>query len=180
MAIQMRRGNAEDFIPSKMLPGEWAVSQDNQKLYICFSPGHVVEIGTVSSLREYIEAAEAWAVGQRGGEDVDIDDQTYHNNSKYYSQQASTSATNANESEANASSYADTAQTYADNASDSADDAQGFSESAEAALEEIQNAMARIMPTMDIDFTTGHLISTGTYFDFLIDNNGHLNWGIAG
>ena len=33
--------------------------------------------------------AEAWAVGKRGGVDVESTDITYHNNSKYYAQQAS-------------------------------------------------------------------------------------------
>ena len=39
------------------------------------------------------EDSEAWAVGQRDGTDVDITDETYHNNSKYYSEQSGTSAT---------------------------------------------------------------------------------------
>ena len=34
--------------------------------------------------------AEAWAVGERGGVPVTSGDDTYHNNSKYYSEQAST------------------------------------------------------------------------------------------
>ena len=34
------------------------------------------------------EDAEAWAVGQRGGEDVGSSDPTYHNNAKYWSDQA--------------------------------------------------------------------------------------------
>ena len=34
------------------------------------------------------EDAEAWAVGQRGGMDVDEDDPTYHNNAKYYAEEA--------------------------------------------------------------------------------------------
>ncbi len=32
--IQMRRGLAVDFNPNKMVPGEWAVSQDDEKIYI--------------------------------------------------------------------------------------------------------------------------------------------------
>ena len=32
--------------------------------------------------------AEAWAVGQRDGEDVPSTDEAYHNNAKYYAQQA--------------------------------------------------------------------------------------------
>lgn len=38
------------------------------------------------------EEAEAWAVGQRGGVDVGESDPTYHNNSKYYSQQSGSGA----------------------------------------------------------------------------------------
>lgn len=37
----------------------------------------------------FAEDSEAWAVGQRDGVDVDSEDVTYHNNSKYYSEQAS-------------------------------------------------------------------------------------------
>lgn len=36
--------------------------------------------------------AEAYAVGKRGGEDVETTDPTYHNNAKYYSEQAESSA----------------------------------------------------------------------------------------
>lgn len=42
--------------------------------------------------------AEAWAVGQRGGVDVGNDDVTYHNNSKYYAEEASASASAAADS----------------------------------------------------------------------------------
>lgn len=38
------------------------------------------------------EGAEAWAVGQRGGVDVESTDETYHNNAKYYAEQAADSA----------------------------------------------------------------------------------------
>lgn len=43
--------------------------------------------------------AEAFALGTRGGTDVPSTDMTYHNNSKYYSEQAGTSASNALDSE---------------------------------------------------------------------------------
>ena len=39
--------------------------------------------------------AEAWAVGQRDGGDVEPSDETYHNNSKYYAAQAKISEENA-------------------------------------------------------------------------------------
>ena len=45
MAIQMRRGQKADFDPTKMLPGEWAVSIDSdttkQWVWMCFAPGVV-------------------------------------------------------------------------------------------------------------------------------------------
>ena len=50
--------------------------------------------------------SEAYAVGQREGIDVANTDPTYHNNSKYYSEVAGVSATNAAASESNASRYA--------------------------------------------------------------------------
>lgn len=41
----------------------------------------------------YSKTSEAYAVGKRGGTDVGSSDPAYHNNSKYYSEQAATSAT---------------------------------------------------------------------------------------
>lgn len=53
------------------------------------------------------EDAEAWAVGKRDGVDVESTDETYRNNSKYYSGLAGESAEAAAESEAAAKNYAD-------------------------------------------------------------------------
>lgn len=41
---------------------------------------------------EYATDSEAWAVGKRGGVDVDQTDETYHNNSKFWSQMAQQAA----------------------------------------------------------------------------------------
>lgn len=46
MAIQVRRGNEVDFDPSKMLPGEWAVSLDTKYVRMCFSPGVCLRMAT--------------------------------------------------------------------------------------------------------------------------------------
>lgn len=48
---------------------------------------------------ESAEDSEAWAIGKRGGADVDTSDETYNNNSKYYAEQSADSAQNANASE---------------------------------------------------------------------------------
>lgn len=120
MAIQMRRGNAADFDPSKMVPGEWAISQDNEKIWLCFAPGRVVEVGSTASLAPYIQEAEAWARGTKNNAPVSSTDIQYHNNSKYYSElakdsadNAATSETNAGTSETNAAASADDAEEWA-------------------------------------------------------------------
>lgn len=57
--IQMRRGLKRDFDPSKMLPGEWAVSIDsdsgNQCIWMCFAAGVVKQIGTVEEFEAQLE-----------------------------------------------------------------------------------------------------------------------------
>ena len=74
--------------------------------------------GVVDELKEHIDytfESEAWAVGERDGEDVPSSDPAYHNNSKYYKEQAATSATNAAASATEASESAiDAAETVAD------------------------------------------------------------------
>lgn len=61
MAIQMRRGQRKDFQPSKLLPGEWAVSidaaTDNQIVWMCFAPGVTKRMGTYEDFRKQIEEA---------------------------------------------------------------------------------------------------------------------------
>lgn len=55
---------------------------------------------SAESVQGYAGDAEAYAVGKRGGTDVPSSDVAYHNNSKYYSEQAGTSAQSAAESAA--------------------------------------------------------------------------------
>lgn len=61
MAIQMRRGFYADFDPSKMLPGEWAVSIDSdtnkQIVWMCFAPGVTKRMGTYEDFRQQIQEA---------------------------------------------------------------------------------------------------------------------------
>ena len=59
------------------------------------------------------ENAEAWAIGKRDGSDVPSTDPAYHNNSKYYAGEASTSATNASASESAAGDSAEDAEAWA-------------------------------------------------------------------
>lgn len=65
MAIQHRRGVYNDFDPSRLLPGEWAVVLSNapgatngSAAYICFSPGKVKRVATVEDMATIIANAE--------------------------------------------------------------------------------------------------------------------------
>lgn len=59
--IQMLRGMKADFNPTKLLPGEWAVSIDtdtnNQIVWMCFAPGIVKRMGTYEDFKKQIADA---------------------------------------------------------------------------------------------------------------------------
>lgn len=106
--IQMRNGREEDFDPDQMTTGEWAVSTDSKKVWMCFMPGLVLRMATYEAFEKDMEeireilvetqdiqaAIEKWnylaesyahgGTGKREGEDTD--------NAKYYSEQAKISA----------------------------------------------------------------------------------------
>lgn len=52
-------------------------------------------VAAAEDAEDSAEDSEAYAIGKRGGEDVDSDDPAYHNNSLYYEQQAAQYATDA-------------------------------------------------------------------------------------
>lgn len=109
--IQMRRGAEENFDPDQMTAGEWAVSTDSKKVWMCFMPGLVLRMATYEAfekdmeeirailveaqdiqlaIQTWFKLAESYAhggTGAREGEDTD--------NAKYYAEQAKISADNA-------------------------------------------------------------------------------------
>lgn len=95
--------------------------------------------------------SEAWAVGQRGGSDVDPTDPTYDNNSKY----------------------------YAGLADDRATDAETASQAAEDTLEEVIRVANNI--TFEVNFATGNLEYTdNSAYSFSInETTGNLEWEVV-
>lgn len=109
--IQMRRGAEENFDPEQMTAGEWAVSTDSKKVWMCFMPGLVLRMATYEAFEKDMEeirailveaqdiqlAIQTWyklaesyahgGTGVREGEETD--------NAKYYAEQAKASADNA-------------------------------------------------------------------------------------
>lgn len=215
MAIQMRRGSASDWMPGKMVAGEWAVILDDKKVFITFAPGDVKQLMTVEdaivqleqaiqtataeaqgyatsastsasasetsaqnseyyanaaaesatnaytseenakfsegNAKDYSNDAEAWAVGQRNGEDVSRSDVTFENNSKFYSDIAK----NLN---------ADSQKVLADS-----------KEILEAAQKKIQGA------NFTVDLNTGILMynDDSDYTFYIDESNGELIWDYA-
>ena len=81
------------------------------------------------------ENAEAWAVGQRAGEDVPDTDPTYRNNAKYYAGAAEAAAEEAGQHEASWESWVRRAEAAADDAEGSARAAAGSKADATAAAQ---------------------------------------------
>lgn len=99
----------------------------------------------------YSRDSEAWAVGQREGVDVPDTDETYQNNSKYYSQQS-----------ANSAQSALTTKTEC-----------------EGILEEVQKAADKFV--FFVDFETGLLMyqDTATFLFSINSTTGNLEWEVV-
>lgn len=50
--IQMRRGAEQDFDPDQMTAGEWAVSTDSKKVWMCFRAGLVLRMATYEAFEQ--------------------------------------------------------------------------------------------------------------------------------
>lgn len=107
-----------------------------------------------NSSRQSALDSEAWAVGQRNGSDVGAGDDTYHNNSRYYSSIASGAVTSA--------------QAILGQVNDAKDDA----------LDAIQDALEETLPSFTVD-ANGDLLYTGNAFVFTVDSAGDLLWSMA-
>jgi hypothetical protein len=94
------------------------------------------QITSVTAIAKYFaKMAEKWARGTVDGVAVDSSDDTYHNNSKYYSELANTSRLNAAQSESNASQSASQSASYASDASAAKSDAEDAATAAAASAE---------------------------------------------
>ena len=93
---------------------------------------------------EVLSEAEAWAVGQRDGVDVDPDDPTYLNNAKHYALDAAASKTAAQTAEQNAANQALSASGSATSAAASKTDAEEAADRSEAAAEAAGAVFAQV------------------------------------
>lgn len=57
--IQVRHGREEDFDPDQMTTGEWGVSDDTKKVWMCFMPGLVLRMATYEAFEEDMKKIQA-------------------------------------------------------------------------------------------------------------------------
>lgn len=130
-----------------VLPSDYALA-DDESIDATLAQQLQAEIDeiteTVTDARLAAKDAEAWAVGQIEGVDVEDTDTRYENNSKYYAQQADESATEAYGSAsaafASASSASGSATAAAGSAATATDSATAAATSATAAADSAANA----------------------------------------
>lgn len=140
MAIQMRRGLKKDFDPSKMLPGEWAVSTDsdtkNQIIWMCFAPGIVKRMGTYEDFKSQIHeaSAEIWEPYEETINEILTTMENLESSTRSYANSTESKANQAAIEASNASNYArishDSAiesENSADSSAASASDSQKYS-----------------------------------------------------
>lgn len=102
----------------------------------------VERIEAAVAKEEVLHEAEAWAVGKRDGVPVSEDDDTYHNNSKWYSDQAAISKTAASASEQTASQKASQAAASAADALTAKTNAEAAATAAAASAEAAASVFA--------------------------------------
>lgn len=64
--IQVRRGAEQDFDPTQMSAGEWAVSTDTKHVWMCFGPGIVLRMATYDSFEADVQKIQAMLAECKG------------------------------------------------------------------------------------------------------------------
>lgn len=162
-------------------------SAQNASGYATQASNYATQAGTsATSADGYSKTSEAYAIGKRGGSDVPSSDPAYHNNAKYYAEQAGQTVEHATEgAEAWAvgtragvpvpstdPAYNNNAKYYAEKAEDAVDDCNDIKE-------EVMDIAGG--SNFTVDFATGELRYTNeTTYDFSINTTtGNLEWEVV-
>lgn len=130
--------------------------------------------------------SEAWAVGQRNGTDVSPSSPQYHNNSKYYAEQAQETAQHAGEDaeawavgERGGVPVSSTDPAYNNNSKYYAEQSADIKDDCEDIKDEIIDAIG--VPIFVVNFTTGELeYDPNITYNFTINTTtGNLEWEVV-
>lgn len=148
---------------------------------------------SATSADQSAEDSEAWAVGQRDGTDVPSSDPTYHNNAKYYSDQAEGIIEHATEGaeawavgERGGVPVPQTDETYHNNSKWYSRQSNASALDAQQSVTDCQNIKNEVInmigaTTFTVDFTTGELIYTNesTFYFHVNQTTGYLEWEVV-
>lgn len=160
----MRRGMEEDFDPDQMTSGEWAVSTDTKKVWMCFYPGLVVRMSTYEAFEQDMREiqlilATCQDIQAAVERFVELAQQHEDQAEEYFvlskSWAIGGTGSRPGENTDNSKYYSEQSKMYRDSAAD---------------------AIELSVPNFTVDLNTGHLLYEGGRFDFYV-NNGHLEWG---
>ena len=134
--MQMRRGAEENFDPDQMTAGEWAVSLDSKRVWMCFAPGIVRRMATYEAFEQDMEEIRRILATcqdiQEAVEAFEALAEQHKDDAANSAQAADGSATAASISETNAAGSAASASGSAQAAADSASDAKDSQDAAKA------------------------------------------------
>ncbi|MDE7018852.1 MAG: pyocin knob domain-containing protein, partial [Lachnospiraceae bacterium] len=125
--IQMRRGAEQHFDPDQMTAGEWAVSMDSKKVWMCFAPGIVKRMATYEAFEQDMEEIRRILATCQ---DIQEAVEAFERLAEQHKNDAAQSAHDASASEAAAKLSEDNAAGSATSAAGSAQSAAGSAEDA--------------------------------------------------
>lgn len=164
--IQMRRGAEEKFDPDQMTAGEWAVSTDSKKVWMCFRAGFILRMATYEAFEEDMKVVQQIL---EECQDIKVAVEIFVNLAEQHKNQAEI--------------YLKESKSWAVGGTgiregEDTDNSKYYSELSKIYKDAAETAIDLSKPNFTVDLSTGHLFYEGGRFDFEVQN-GHLLWGMT-
>lgn len=165
--IQMRKGLEQDFDADQMTAGEWSVSTDSKKVWMCFRPGLVLRMSTYEAFEKDMEIIKQIL---KECQEIQVAVELFVNLAEQHKNEAEL--------------YSKESQSWAvggtgTRVGEDSDNSKYYSEQSKKWSDAAKNAIDLSKPTFTVDLGTGHLLYSGGKFDFEVGDNGHLFWGLT-
>lgn len=180
--IQNRRGKENLFDPDQMTGGEWALSDDTKKIWMCFKPGLVLRMATYEAFEKDMEDVQKILEDcqdiQTAVEAFEAIAEAHKNQAEVYSKESKSWAvggtgTRDGEDTNNSKYYSQQSKLNSEKAKQVSDDA----------VDAINNAFDNInagLPQFLINPDDGKLYHTPSRFTFVVNQvTGDLDWGLT-
>ena len=183
--IQMRKGREEDFAPDQMTSGEWAVSTDTRKVWMCFTPGLVLRMATYEAFEQDMQEIQSILLEcqdiQAAVKKFEQLAEQHKNKAEQYSEISKSWAIGEggvrdDESENNSKYFSEKSKVYSDISKMYLGKVE---QAADEAIGKLDEATKENVPGFQMDLSTGHLMYEGGRFMFQVNKEGHLEWGLS-